>query len=392
MTMIHVSTSPIARRRVFVSLLLASACSGGPASGDTEGTTETSAQATMGGGTTSSTTSTGPSTAGSTDPSAGTMGSTDSPVTTSGSSTTSEGMSTSSAGTASTSTSTSAGESDSDSSTTGTTSSTGGTTGDSGGFVCVPEDVPDALAFTYAKTVDIGLGDVQASYYNIAAGELVFLSHQGKGKRVALDGTVLGDVTAPPQVTQVLDGATYDQVNQTALLVDQACNFAEVDALTMDVILLDKIDVAKFEINVCGGVALGLDGHLYVASVLTDEVVVITRDLSTLVRRFKVDDDGLGNIDGISLIAGSENFLVLSTFDLMAGIFDPLGNPIVTGTKIGSGPPLVGGDNPKIPDASLTVCANGHVWVCEGLANQKTGCYVYTPEVESDSCPCVLPQ
>lgn len=374
--MIPVSTST-ARRRVFVSLLLASACSGGPPSGGTEGTTETSTQATMGGGTTGATTvSTDPSTAGSTDPSAGTMGTTDSPVTTSGGSTTAEEMSTS------------AGEN----STTDTTSSTGGTTGDSGGVVCVPEDVPDTLSFTYAKTVDIGLGDVQASYYNIAAGELVFLSYQGQGRRVALDGTVLGDVTAPPQVTQVLDGATYDQVNQTALLIDQACNFAEVDALTMDVILLDTIDAAKFEINVCGGVALGLDGHLYVASVLTDEVVVITRDLTTLVRRFKVDDDGLGNVDGISLIAGSENFLVLSTFDLMAGIFDPLGNPIVTGTKIGSGAPLVGGDDPKIPDASLTVCANGHVWVCEGLANQKTGCYVYTPEIESDSCPCVLPQ
>jgi hypothetical protein len=390
--MIHVSKSHVARRRVFVSLLLASACSGGPASGDTEGTTATSTQATMGSPTTSTAGSTdpstagstGPSTAGSTDPSAGTMGSTDSPVTTSGGSTTSEGMSTSSAGTASTSAD--------ESSTTGTTSSTGGTTGDSGGVVCVPEDVPDALAFTYSKTVDIGLGDVQASYYNIAAGELVFLSYQGQGKRVALDGTVLGDVTAPPQVTQVLDGATYDQVNQTALLLDQACNFAEVDALTMDVILLGKIDEAKFAIDVCGGVALGLDGHLYVASVLTDEVVVITRDLTTLVRRFKVDDDGIGNVDGISLIAGSENFLVLSTFDLMAAIFDPLGNPIVTGTKIGSGPPLVGADNPKIPDASLTVCANGHVWVCEGLANQKTGCYVYTPEVESDTCPCVLPQ
>ncbi|MEZ4452263.1 MAG: hypothetical protein R3B09_22545 [Nannocystaceae bacterium] len=47
---------------------------------------------------------------------------------------------------------------------------------------------------------------------------------------------------------------------------------------------------------------------------------------------------------------------------------------------------------PKIPDASLTVCVNGHVWVCEGLKEAKDGCYIYVPEVEADSCPCVLPQ
>ncbi|MEZ4452262.1 MAG: hypothetical protein R3B09_22540 [Nannocystaceae bacterium] len=197
------------------------------------------------------------------------------------------------------------------------------------------EDVADNTAFTYLKTVDIGLKDIQSSYYNIAAGELVFFSYQGPGKRVALDGTVLGDVAPPPEVTKILDGATYDQVNGTALLLDQTCNFAEVDPVTMDVVLLDKVDDVKFGIVTCGGLALGLDGHLYIASTQTDEIVVITRDLQTLVRRFKVDDDGLSNIDGVSLIAGSENFLLLSTFDLKAEIVDPLGNVVVPASTIG---------------------------------------------------------
>lgn len=281
---------------------------------------------------------------------------------------------------------------DTDATTTGddtTTTTTDTTTGD----VCMVEDVPDNTEFSYQKTVDIGLQDIQASYYNIAAGELVFFAYTGPGKRVALDGTVLGDVTAPPQVSNTLDGATYDQVNGTALLLDQKCNFAEVDPVTIDVLKLDKIDDVKFQIVTCGGLALGLDGHLYIASSQTDEIVVITRDLQTLVRRFKVDDDGLTNIDGISLIAGSENFLLLSTFDNQAAIIDPFGDIIVPTSTIGEAdPPLIGGDMPMIPDASLTVCVNGHVWVCEGLKEFKDGCYVYVPEVEADSCPCVLPR
>ncbi|MDC0668664.1 hypothetical protein [Nannocystis radixulma] len=272
--------------------------------------------------------------------------------------------------------------------TTSTTTTTGESETDA---VCDPQAVPDTLQFDYVKTIDIGMANIQASYYNIAAQELVFLSYMGPGKRVALDGTVLGDVAAPPEVTQLLDGATYDQVHETALLVDQACNFAEVDPVTLAPLMTTTLD-AKFNLSVCSGLAIGLDGHLYITSTNTEEVVVITRDLTTEIRRFKVDDDGLGNVDGISLIAGSENFLVLSTFDLKAAIFAPNGDVVVPASTIGGvAPPFVGGDTPEVPDASLTVCGNGHAWICEGL--QKVGCYEYAPQGgDSDSCPCVIPQ
>ena len=271
-----------------------------------------------------------------------------------------------------------------------TDATTGSTTSDTG-FVCDPNAVPDALQFNYVKTIDIGLGNIQASYYNIEAQEMVFLSYAGPGKRVALDGTILGDVKAPVEVTNILDGATYDPISKTALLVDQPCNFAEVDAVTLAPISLTTLD-AKFGLSICSGLAVGLDGNLWVTSTNTEEVVVITRDLQTEVARYKVDVLGLTNVDGISLIAGSENFLVLSTFDLKAAILSPKGDLVVPTATIGAAPPLVGDDNPKIPDAVLTVCGNGHAWLCEGLQNQKVGCYEYAPEGgDSDSCPCVIP-
>ena len=228
------------------------------------------------------------------------------------------------------------------------------TTSDTG-FVCDPNAVPDALQFNYVKTIDIGLGNIQASYYNIEAQEMVFLSYAGPGKRVALDGTILGDVKAPVEVTNILDGATYDPISKTALLVDQPCNFAEVDAVTLAPISLTTLD-AKFGLSICSGLAVGLDGNLWVTSTNTEEVVVITRDLQTEVARYKVDVLGLTNVDGISLIAGSENFLVLSTFDLKAAILTPGGGLIVPASTIGGAmPPLVGGDTPAIPDAVLTL-------------------------------------
>lgn len=251
---------------------------------------------------------------------------------------------------------------------------------------------PGELAgFVYERTVDLGLAEIQAAFYNHDAGEMVFFSHYGRGKRFSLAGEYLGDVEAPHGVTSTLDGAAYDPFRRTALLVDQACNLAEVDPVTMIPHHIAMIPW-RHGLRACGGVAVGAEGELYVVSTLTDEVVVLSRDLSRVIRRFKVDDDGLANIDGVSLLPGSGHLLLLSTYDLRVAIATTTGEMVVTAAPIGSPDgSLRGGDDPVIPDATLVSCIDGRVWVCEGLAGRE-GCYVYAPRGgEFDSCACLLP-
>ena len=68
--------------------------------------------------------------------------------------------------------------------TSATTGTTGGTTGSSG---CDVADVPDTLAFTYSKSIDLApLDTIQASFYNQDAQEIVFFSYFGQGRRYSL--------------------------------------------------------------------------------------------------------------------------------------------------------------------------------------------------------------
>jgi len=265
--------------------------------------------------------------------------------------------------------------------------STGGSTGE--GF-CDPDAVLDAVSFNYIKTVDVGVVGISAGYYNLKAGELVFLAASGSGVRMTLDGAVLGDVEAPAAVADDLDGAVYDPATDTALLVDRDCNLAEVDPVTLAEISVDVIDAVKFDVDLCTGVALGVDGNLYVASVGTDEVVVVSRDLMDEVDRFNVQDAGITSIDGIALIPGSENFLISSGTMPAAGIFTATGGIVAPPSDIGGGSaPLVGGVMPSSPDALFSVCANGQVWLCAGL--QSSECFKYAPEGGGeDVCGCLM--
>ena len=51
--------------------------------------------------------------------------------------------------------------------------------------------------------------------------------------------------------------------------------------------------------------------------------------------------------------------------------------------------PLKGGAVPN-SDAILTVCGNGHAWVCEEYGSK---CHDYAPEDgDKDACACTIPQ
>ncbi len=291
-----------------------------------------------------------------------------------------------------------------DATTTGLTTMTGATTGsdttgsdttdttESGGFVCDPNQVEDTKAFTYVSQFDTGIPDavLQASYYNSDADEVMIMSFSGKARRFKVDGTPLGDVfDVPPEALPKLDGATYDPVTKVGLLINQDCVLNEVEPKTL---AIQKTQPLGFGMSICAGLALGLDNNLYIASYGTDEMVTISRDgLQEIGRVNVVQVAGLDGFDGIALIAGSENFLIMSTSPTTkAAIITPAGGVVVASSDLGqAAPPMIGG-MPDLPDAVLTLCGNGHAWVCEAY---KATCFDYAPEDgDKNACACLIPQ
>ncbi|MCB9565697.1 MAG: hypothetical protein H6710_00445 [Myxococcales bacterium] len=256
---------------------------------------------------------------------------------------------------------------------------------------CMIADVEDTLAFNYVKTIDlVDIDTIQASFYNIAAKEIVFFSFYGEGRRFTIDGEPIGDVMAPPEALPSLDGGSYDQVNEVALLVNQGCRLVEADPITLETLKAIQLDTVKFKIGVCAGVAIGVDGDMYVISWQTEEMVKMTRDGQTELGRVDLAALGLSRPDGVSLIAGSENFLVLSSTNQQAAILAPDGTIVVPPGPVGKAvPPFKGGGIPN-SDASLTVCGNGHAWLCEEYG---THCHDFAPEDgDKDACACTIPQ
>lgn len=275
-------------------------------------------------------------------------------------------------------------------SSTATTTSTD-TTADSGGFVCDPNQVEDTLAFTYVSQFDTGIPDavLQASYYNSDADEVMIMSFSGKARRFQVDGTPLSDVLdVPPEALPKLDGATYDPLTKVGMLINQDCVLTEVEPQTLAVL---KTQPLGFGMSICAGLALGLDNNLYIASYGTDEMVTISRDgLQEVGRVNVVDAAGIDGFDGIALIAGSENFLIMSTSPTTrAAIVNPAGGVVVAASDLGQAlPPMIGG-TPDLPDAVLTLCVNGHAWVCEAY---KATCFDYAPEGgDKNACACLIP-
>ncbi len=273
--------------------------------------------------------------------------------------------------------------------TTGTTTTT--TTNTTGEPACDPNQVEDTIAFTYVSKFDTGIPDavLQASYYNSDADEVMIMSFSGKARRFQVDGTPIGDVfDVPAQALPKLDGATYDPIAKVGLLINQDCVLTEVDAQTLAVL---KSQPLGFGMSVCAGLALGLDNNLYIASYGTDEMVTISRDGLSEVGRVNVQTlAGIDGFDGLALIAGSENFLIMSTSPTTkAAIVTPAGGVIVAASDLGqAAPPMIGG-MPMLPDAVLTLCGNGHAWVCEAY---NATCFDYAPaDGDKNACACLVP-
>ncbi len=302
----------------------------------------------------------------------------------------SSGGGTSTSGTSTGGTSTGVADSGTQGSTGSASASSSGGESSTGEAACVIADVEDTLGFGFKKTIN--LGDIQlieAGFYNSDAAELVFFGSDGHGRRFTSDGQPLGDVMAPAPALPALDGAGYDPVNKVALLINQACQLVEADPVTMAASKVTLLAVGALKIGICSGVAVGLDGDLYITSWKTHELVRLTRDGQDVVARVDLLALGLPGPESVSLIAGSENFLVLSLTDQKAAIVAPDGAVVVPAGAVGKQvPPLKGGMLPY-QDALVMDCSNGHVWACD---NYSTKCHEFAPMGgDKEACACTIP-
>jgi hypothetical protein len=256
---------------------------------------------------------------------------------------------------------------------------------DLGVQACDPAQIPDTTAFTFVKTIPLGIGTLQAGFYDSTRDRVAVFSFYGQGRLVAVDGTVLGEIQAPPEALPSLDGAAYDLANDKALLITQSCKLVEVNPETFAAESVTLLGAAH-GVSICAGLAIDPKSNLYVASYGTNELVVLDRSGETELRRTNLLGIGMAGIDGIAEIAGSANFLINSTTQGTAAIITAQGELIAGPGAVGD-TPIMGGGLVGKPDSMLTICTNGHTWVC---AEYGTTCSDFAPsDGDKQACGCL---
>jgi len=251
---------------------------------------------------------------------------------------------------------------------------------------CDPDRIPDTMSFSLDQTIDVGVSTLQAAYYDTVRDEVTVLSFYGQGKVFDTAGNELRDVVVPSEALPSLDGGAYDAARDLALLVRQDCTLVEVDPATMTAVRSVPLG-AMHSMSICAGVAIAPNGDLYLASYGTNEVVVVASSDFSFVLRENLATVGLPGVDGIAEIAGSDNFLVNSTSTAQAMIIDAAAQVVVPASPFGS-PPLEGIAAGGTLDSMVTICGNGHTWLCDeyGLT-----CSDFAPEDgDKESCGCLV--
>ena len=258
------------------------------------------------------------------------------------------------------------------------------TTTTTSGQPCNPDDIPDTVGFVYQKTIEIGVDTLQAGYYDNNRDVVTVFSFHGEGRKLDIDGNILETITAPPEALPSLDGAAYDTEADLGLLITQGCMLVEIDPETITTVSMNQLGHGM---SVCAGLAIDDERNLYIASHGTNELVVLSRDTQTVLHRVVIA--GYTCFDGIAEIAGSDNFLINDTTLRHSQIIDPSGTTVVASAPVGM-PPLEGGGPFDQPDSMLTICRNGHTWVCEAYG---TVCLDYAPaDGDKEACGCLIPK
>jgi hypothetical protein len=254
------------------------------------------------------------------------------------------------------------------------------------GGSCDPELIPDTLGFSFVKSIELGIDTLQAGYYDSTRDRVVVFSFYGEGRVLDIDGNILDQIQAPPEALPKLDGGAYDLASDLALLINQDCDLVEVNPETFATESVTPLGLAH-GMSVCAGLAIDPMSNLYIASHGTDELVVLDR--SGQVEQLRVDMLGIGmpGFDGIAEIAGSDNFLINSTTNLTAAIIGADGS-LIAGPGLVGDMPIMGGGGVGQPDSMLTICTNGHTWVCDAY---ETTCSDFAPsDGDKIACGCLV--
>ena len=257
---------------------------------------------------------------------------------------------------------------------------------DLAGGSCDPDLIPDTTAFSFVKTIELGIDTLQAGFYDSTRDRVVVFSFFGEGRVLDIEGNIVDQVQAPAEALPSLDGGAYDLAGDLALLINQNCDLVEVDPETFATKAVIPLGLAH-GMSVCAGLAIDPMSNLYIASFGTDELVVVDR--SGQVEQLRVDMLGIGmpGFDGIAEIAGSDNFLINSTTNLTAAIIAADGT-LVAGPGLVGDLPIMGGGAVGQPDSMLTICTNGHTWVCDAY---ETSCSDFAPsDGDKMACGCLI--
>lgn len=257
---------------------------------------------------------------------------------------------------------------------------------DLAGGSCDPDLIPDTVAFSFVKTIELGIDTLQAGFYDSTRDRVVVFSFFGEGRVLDIEGNIVDQVQAPAEALPSLDGGAYDLAGDLALLINQNCDLVEVDPETFATKAVIPLGLAH-GMSVCAGLAIDPMANLYIASFGTDELVVLDR--SGQVEQLRVDMLGIGmpGFDGIAEIAGSDNFLINSTTNLTAAIIAADGT-LVAGPGLVGDLPIMGGGAVGQPDSMLTICTNGHTWVCDAY---ETSCSDFAPsDGDKMACGCLI--
>ncbi|MBI5516013.1 MAG: hypothetical protein HY909_19680 [Deltaproteobacteria bacterium] len=253
----------------------------------------------------------------------------------------------------------------------------------SGGFALAAAVLVAAPAwaqeFRYVRTVPTGMG-VEASYFDSERGHVAVFNPSGAGRFLRTDGTLLRTVSAPS--TGFLDAAAYDTIGHRALFLTQDCTLTEANPETLTMTATRRLGHGM---SICAGLGVGRDNNLYIASYGTNEVVVLDRTGATLVRRIALASFRFSGIDGLAYIPGSDNILVASSTGAGAAVISPTGAVVIAPGAIGAARPLQG-TTISVPDGLTSLCANGHVWLCEAYSPQ---CYDFQQTTgDRSTCGC----